>query len=158
MSSSALTTAALVLLSTFLFAHAQPAASGIRQSSPEQQLIQIERDWCTSSLKRDALLLGRILADDYTGVSNRGLLLTKTETIAGLADKTSSITACVDTDMKVRVYGDTAVVTGLGVRSGTYQGAPFSDRRFLWTDIFVRRDGRWQCVASQGTVVAAQQK
>ena len=129
-----------------------------QQGSAEQQLLQLERDWCTSSLKRDAALLGRILADDYTGVSNRGVAMTKTETIAGLNDKASSITTCVDTDMKVRVYGDTAVVTGLGTRSGSYQSKPFTDRRFLWTDVFVRRDGRWQCVASQGTLVAAQQK
>ena len=135
------------------------AAAGIgAQGSSEQQLLQLERDWCTASLKRDAALLGRILADDYTGVSNRGMALTKSETIAGLSDKTSGTTACVDSDMKVRIYGDTAVVTGLGTRSGTYQGKPFTDRRFLWTDVFVRRDGRWQCVASQGTVVAAQQK
>ena len=128
------------------------------QSAAEQQLLQLERDWCTASLKRDAALLGEILADDYTGISTRGMTLTKAETIAGLADKTSSTTSCVDTDMKIRVYGDTAVVTGLGTRSGTYQAAPFTDRRFLWTDVFVRRGGRWQCVASQGTLVAAQQK
>ncbi|MCI0696842.1 hypothetical protein L0337_33160 [candidate division KSB1 bacterium] len=34
----------------------------------------------------------------------------------------------------------------------------FKDRQVLWTDIFIKKDGRWQCVASQGTLVAAQQK
>jgi hypothetical protein len=63
----------------------------------------------------------------------------------------------VDTNMKVRVYGDAAVVTGLGTRSGVNKGAAFKDRQFLWTDTFIRKDGRWQCVATQGTLVAAQQ-
>ena len=63
--------------------------------------------------------------------------------------------SCVDSDVKVRLYGDTAVVTGLGTRSGTRSGVAFKDRKVRWTDTFVKRDGRWQCVASQGTIVAA---
>jgi len=64
----------------------------------------------------------------------------------------------VDDKIKVRVYGDAAVVTGHGVRAGTYNGVPFKDRQVFWTDTFIKKDGRWQCVASQGTLVAAQQK
>ena len=60
--------------------------------------------------------------------------------------------------MKVRIYGDAAVVTGIVTRTGAYKGVPFKDRQHLFTDTFVRRDGRWQCVASQGTLAAAQQK
>jgi ketosteroid isomerase-like protein len=128
------------------------------QGGAEQELLQLERDWCTATTKRDAALLGRILADDFTGVTNRGVVQTKADALAGLKDQKSGTDACVDKDMKVRVYGDAAVVTGLGTRSGTFEGQPFKDRQFLWTDTFVKKDGRWQCVASQGTVVAAQQK
>ena len=78
--------------------------------------------------------------------------------LADLKDATSSVDSCVDNDMKVRLYGDTAVVTGRGTRAGTVKGVAYKDRQILWTDIFVRKDGRWQCVASQGTVIAAQQK
>jgi hypothetical protein len=75
-----------------------------------------------------------------------------------LNDKTSSVTTCTDRNVKARVYGNAAVVTGLGTRSGTYKGSGFADQQFLWTDTFTMKDGRWQCVASQGTSIAAQQK
>jgi ketosteroid isomerase-like protein len=136
---------------------AGPALLFAQEGKIEQELMQIERDWCTAMTKKDALLLGRILADDYTGVTNRGIVQTKADALSGLKDQKSGTEACVDKDLKVRVYGDAAVVTGLGTRSGTFEGQPFKDRQFLWTDTFVKKDGRWQCVASQGTVVAAQQ-
>ena len=142
---------ALLLTSTAMTGVAQ-------QGTSEQQVIQLERDWCTAVLKKDSALLGRVLADDYAGVGSRGVKETKSEALADLSDKTSTVTACVDTDLKVRVYGDAAVATGLGTRSGTYKGAAYKDRKFLWTDTFVKKDGRWQCVASQGTPVAASQK
>jgi hypothetical protein len=63
----------------------------------------------------------------------------------------------VDRNVKARVYGNAAVVTGLATRSGTYKGAPF-DQQHLWTDTFVMKDGRWQCVASQSTLIAVQPK
>jgi ketosteroid isomerase-like protein len=68
------------------------------------------------------------------------------------------MTSCVDDDVKVRVYGDTAVVMGRGRRSGMFKGAPFKDREITYTDVFVRRNGRWQCVASQGTPASPSQK
>ena len=129
----------------------------LQQSKAEQELIQIERDWCAAVMKKDAAALARILADDYTSVGSRGITSTKADELANLkgADSTGN---CVDSNLKVRIYGDAAVVTGLATRSGTYKGVAFKDRQFLWTDTFIRKDGRWQCVASQGTVVAAQQK
>lgn len=135
-----------------------PGIIEAQQGTAEQQLTQLERDWCTATLKGDAAVLGRILADDFTSVGSRGLVETKAETLADLNDKMSTITECVDRNVKVRVYGEAAVVTGLGTRSGKYKGAAFADRQTLWTDTFIRKDGRWQCVATQGTVVAAQQK
>ena len=134
------------------------AQSKTQSPSAEQQLIQIERDWCAAALKHDGAALGRILADDYTGVTSRGLVETKAQSIASATDKSSTLSVCVDNNMKARVYGDAAVVTGEGTRTGTYKGAAFTDRKFVWVDTFIKKDGRWQCVASGGAVIAAQQK
>ena len=120
--------------------------------------MQIERDWCAATVKKDAAMLGRILADEYTGVGHRGTTATKAQELAYFKSAESAVASCLDANVKVRIYGDVAVVTGTGNRSGTYKGVPFKDRQILWTDTFVRRDGRWLCVASQGTLVAAQQK
>ena len=126
------------------------------QGKIEQELIQIEHDWCAAEVKRDAGMVGRILADDYIGIGSRGTSETKSEAVAAVKDITTSM--CVNTNMKVRVYGDAAVVTGLVRRSGTIKGIAYKDRQVLFTDTYVRRDGRWQCVSSQGTLVAAQQQ
>ena len=128
------------------------------QSKPEQELLKLEDDWCAADLKQDAAFLGRILAADYTGVTSRGGTDTRESALAGYKDKSSVTTACVNSNMKARVYGDAAVVVGTVTTSGTYQGAAIKDRQRLFTDTFIRKDGRWQCVASQSTVVAAQQK
>ena len=135
-----------------------PTNAAVAQGNAEQALIQLERDWCTALLKRDTSLLDRILASDYTGVGSRGSTETKSEALASLKDMTSTVDACVDTNFKVRVFGDAAVVTAMATRSGTYKGAAYKDRQSLYTDIFVLRDGSWQCVASHATLVAAQQK
>jgi ketosteroid isomerase-like protein len=129
-----------------------------QQSTAEKELVQIERDWCSAGLKNDTMALGRILSDDVTAITNRGVMQTKSQMLADMKAQTSTFSACVDTNLKVRVYGDTAVVTGLASRSGTVNGVAFKDRQALWTDTFVKKDGRWQCVATQSTLVAPPQK
>jgi ketosteroid isomerase-like protein len=66
-------------------------------------------------------------------------------------NKTDSITLG---DMKVRVYGDTAVVTGSDDEKSSYKGKDTSGH-YTWTDVFVKRKGHWQAVASQGTLMPA---
>jgi ketosteroid isomerase-like protein len=139
----------LVLLS--LMIGFRPGISA--QDKVQQELIQIERDWCSALVKKDAAVLGRILADDYAGVGSRGVVSDKAGDLADLKGG-NSFTSCIDDSVKVRLYGDTAVVMGHGRRAGTYKGAAFKDREITYTDVFVRRNGQWQCVASQGTAVA----
>jgi ketosteroid isomerase-like protein len=58
-------------------------------------------------------------------------------------------------DMKVQVYRDTAVVTYRSTDKGNYKGNDISGR-YRWTDVFVKRNGRWQVVSTQGTRIAQQ--
>jgi len=144
---------ALVLAGRF----SDGSAYALQQSKAEQELIQIERDWCAAIVKKDTAVLSRILADDYMSVGSGGGTSTRASELANLkaADPLSS---CVNSNFKVRVYGDAAVISGLSTQSGTRKGVPFKDRQVLWTDTYIRKDGRWQCVAGQATLVAAQQK
>ena len=118
-----------------------------QQGKVEQELMQLERDWCAADVKNDAAVFQRILSDDYTGVSSQsGKLTGKADYLAQL--KTSKTTQCDVDMMRVRIYGDTAVVTGrTTVKSNSFSG------QSMWTDTWVRRNGAWQCVASQGTVI-----
>jgi ketosteroid isomerase-like protein len=145
----------LVMLSA-LFAW-NLASTGSAQNNAQQELVQLERDWCTALIKKDETLLRSILSDDYTSVSSRGTPSTKAGDLADLKGS-DGMTSCVDDNVKVRVYGDVAIVTAHGRRSGIYKGASFKDREIYYTDTFVKKNGRWACVASQGTLVAAQQK
>ena len=138
-------------LTLFLTLHGGPAAA--QQDKTQQELVQIERDWCAALVKRDAPALSRLLADDYQAVASRGVPSDKAGDLADLK-ASGGLSSCVDDKVNVRVYGDTAVVMGHGRRSGTYKGAPFKDREISYTDVFVRRNGQWQCVASQGTAAA----
>jgi ketosteroid isomerase-like protein len=119
----------------------------------EKELLQIERDWTQASLKGDATALGKILGDDWVGQGPAGTM-TKTQVLAELKsgdNKTESITLG---DMKVRVYGDTAVVTGSDDEKSSYKGKDTSGH-YTWTDVFVKRKGHWEAVASQGTLIPA---
>lgn len=114
----------------------------------EQELMQIERDWCAATLKNDAALLGGIVADDVSDISRAGKLSGKAEMLAGV--KTGKTTVCEVDQMKVRVYGDAAVVTGRStLKSDTFSG------QSLWTDTFIRKNGKWLCVATQSSEVKA---
>jgi ketosteroid isomerase-like protein len=121
----------------------------------QQELVRIEREWCTALVKRDAPALSRILADDYKAVASRGAPSDKAGDLADMKAK-DGMSSCVDDKVDVRVFGDTAIVMGHGTRAGTYKGAAYKNREIYYTDVFVRRNGSWQCVASEGTVAAAQ--
>ena len=55
--------------------------------------------------------------------------------------------------MKVRIYGTTAIVTGTDTEKSEYHGKD-SSGKYVWTDVWVMRDGRWQAVASQSVKVS----
>ena len=126
------------------------------RNTDEQQLIQLERDVAKANVTKDAAVMRRILADDYVEVTSRGTSHTKAEALAGL--QSNSFTSFDADNLKVRIYGDAAVVTGRSTYSGTFEGVNYTKRQVLFTDTFVKKDGRWQEVASHATLIAAQQQ
>src|SRR6185312_2579330 len=134
------------------FGQAKPAAANV-STSVEQTLMQLERDWTQASLKRDIDALQKIMADDWVNIDFQGRTVTKAQTIANLKAGAPATQAAGIGEMKVRVFGDSAVVAGSDTEKSTLKGKPVIDK-YLWTDVFVKRDGRWQAVASQSTKVA----
>lgn len=135
------------------------ATAGMGQSksgknSVEQILIQMEHEWSEADLHKDAAALQRILADDWIGIDFEGTVLNKQQALLGVVSDSGSLDSTVLRDMKVRVYGSTAVVTGTDTETGDYHGQD-SSGRYQWTDVFVRRGGRWQAVSSQSTKLTA---
>ena len=122
--------------------------------SPEQTLKQLEHSWSQASLKKDCCNR-TIKSWPTTGslIDFQGRTVTKAETIANLKSGSPATQAAGIGEMKVRIFGDSAIVTGSDTEKSTSQGKPVIDK-YLWTDVFVKRDGRWQAVASQSTKVA----
>jgi ketosteroid isomerase-like protein len=121
--------------------------------SVEQELIKLENEWADAWVKRDVAFFDRIIADDYTWTSPRGDVWTKAQDLALVKSGETVIKSWVLADMKVRVYGDTAVVTGRNTIKETYKGEDVSGQN-RWTHTWVKRAGRWQCVAAHSSEIA----
>lgn len=119
----------------------------------EQTLSQIEREWEDANKSKDKAWFERTYADEYTAINAVGKMFNKTEDIADTLSNTNTVTSAELSDVKVRVYGDTAVVTGRLHRVGKDKNGNF-DRNYMFTDTFIKRDGRWQVIATQATLVA----
>jgi hypothetical protein len=125
-------TAGCVAVVAFSLLSAFPAAA----QSTAKVLTQMERDWVRA---KDYKTLDRILADDWLSTDFQGKTTTKSQALAAL--KANSSQPAIELgEMKVRVFGTTAVVTGKDTTG-----------RYAWMDVFVKRNGRWQAVASQST-------
>jgi ketosteroid isomerase-like protein len=127
---------------------------GKGKATVEQALLKMERDWTEALLKKDAATVDKILADDWVFQGPAGTQ-TKAQALSELKSEDSKFDSITQGDMKVRVFGNTAVVTGSDDEKSSYKGKDTSGH-YAWIDVFVKRQGRWQAVATQGTLMAKQ--
>ena len=125
--------------------------------SVEQELIKLENDWLQAFFENDDAFADRFLADDYLGTDEHGNIKNKAQEIAEIKVGAHLSTSGVLDNIRVRVYGDAAVVTGRRIMKGLFQGKEYRSP-YLWTDIFIKRGGRWQCVASHASKAIPQGK
>jgi ketosteroid isomerase-like protein len=117
---------------------------GSLKNNAEQELKQLENEWLNSYLRGDKQTFDRIVADDFTRTDESGKFATKAEERALVQAPPASVSASLtNEDMHVRVYGNSAIVTGLIV--SRVQGSLSFQSRF--TDTFIKRGARWQVVA-----------
>ena len=147
----ALLVASITWLALGQMATTQPKA-GRRKARVEEILIQMEVDGSEATARKDAATLDKLIADDWVGQSSNGVQ-TKAQVLDGLKSGDDKLDAIMLGDMKVRVLGNTAVVTGSQEVKSSYQGKDTSGE-YLWMDVFVKRQGRWQNVFSQTTPIA----
>lgn len=116
---------------------------------------QIARNLAAAYLRGDRAFVDALLTDDWTSTDYRGRTWTKVNVLAMFDGQRPPMTkAEIDVD-RVRLLGDVAVVTGRSVSTGEVDGRAVTvTQRF--TDVYVRRDGRWRVVASHGTQVPSE--
>jgi ketosteroid isomerase-like protein len=146
----------LVIFAACVVALAVTAAAKGNAADPES-VLQAEREWCNAYLKSDAKALESILADDYTLTNSRGEITTKADDVEEARKVDPKYEVFENRDMKVRLYGDTAVVTGRTLVKGTSGGKPFA-AEFQFTDTLIRRDGRWRAVAGHVSKIGEKPK
>jgi ketosteroid isomerase-like protein len=137
------------IVTTLLLAPFVHAADALTKE--QEALIQRERDIGQAWLKKDAKAVAAWDADEYTFTDFDGAVYDKTADLAAV--KVTNFTAFASDDMKARVYGDVGVVTGRITQKGTDGDGRDIGGVLRFTDTYVKRDGRWQCVASQVTKV-----
>jgi ketosteroid isomerase-like protein len=120
-------------------------------TSDGQELIRLEQEYNDAQVKRDRPTLERLWADDYLYTHSNGAVMNKAQDIADTMSGEMMWSAARVDDTHVRLYGDVGIVTGrltMVGRSAQYASGP---RRF--TDVFVKRKGRWQLVGGQTTMI-----
>ncbi|MDQ6635891.1 MAG: nuclear transport factor 2 family protein [Gemmatimonadota bacterium] len=121
--------------------------SSAKPSATERELYRIEDAWAQAVVRRDAKALGRLIAPRWVYSDESGLM-DRDAGMAAFVSGSDTVTEASNADMRANVYGNAAVVTGILRMKGRGPSGPF-DRRYRYTDTWVRMDGRWQAVASQ---------
>jgi ketosteroid isomerase-like protein len=130
------------------------ADSSQSKNADEQALIDIEYQWANAYVSGDAEKLASILSRDYIQTNTRARVTDKEEEVSDLRKGTFRYEKFETTQMKVQLYGNAAVVTGLIAAKGTDKASGKTiEGHMRMTDTFIRQDGRWQVVASQTTLV-----
>lgn len=143
---------ALAASMAFAQAKEQKAKAPGAGESAEQQLMKLEHEWADAFLHGDAAAVERIEAAGFVFTDPDGKVNGKAEDLADLKSSAYKLESANIENLKVRLYGDTAVVTGHNVMKGTYKGKDLSGT-YAFTDTFIKRGGRWEAVASQVTKI-----
>ena len=131
-------------------------AGGAYAGPKEDEMLKVEEAWSRAIATNDVRGMDAHTADDWVIVDTNGSVSKKAGFMAAVINGDlvhDGLTLDPDT---VRVYGDTAIVSGIARSSGTYKGQRFSTHERS-TDLFVRQDGRWRCVFTQLTAIGARQ-
>jgi ketosteroid isomerase-like protein len=147
--------AVCVVLLVFAVTIIAQAPAQPKSGSVEQELMKLEKEWGDAVVKHDWAFLDQILADDYTWTGPDGKVWSKAQTLASLKSGEDVVSSLVTDDVMVRVYGDTAVVTGRTTVKEQYKGKDISGQ-YRWTDMWVKHAGRWRCVADHSSRIVAQ--
>ena len=135
-------------LTALLIVVAVPAVA--QRTNAEHEVLQVELAWNRALEQGDVAALDMIWAEEFFDTSFDGSVTGKKEDLAVIASgdlvyQSSKVRALV-----IHVYGKSAVVTGHWTAVGQFRGVDVSGQ-FRYTDVYVKREGRWQAVASQIT-------
>ena len=116
----------------------------------EKEVRQLEEELRVAVVKGDAATFERVMPDDYTTTNIHGLTRTKAQLVSDIKSGVAKTESMTHDNVKVRVYGDVAVLTADRTAKSSLRGKDTSGRQRIMR-VFVKRQGRWQPVAMQAT-------
>jgi ketosteroid isomerase-like protein len=116
----------------------------------EEELLKVEKGFVDAIAKNDLEAIERFITDDWIIINADGGIIDRERFLQVIKSGTLTHEMMESDDMRVRVYGDSAVVSTLTRSKGKFMGQEFTTHERS-TDVFVRCDGRWRCVLTQLT-------
>lgn len=152
------TVVAFALLMGTAFAQQSAMASKAEMrtgpASVEQHLKAMEERWAKSALKSDGEAVGSMLAADFVNINSDGSVLDRAGYIAR-TDK-SKLEVSELSEVAVKAHGDSAVVTGVWTGKGVDGEGKAFEGKERWADTWVKKNGKWQCVASAAAPIKSE--
>lgn|SRR5487761_111932 len=140
----------LVIAVATLMVFAQMAARAADDSSIAQTVLKVEHERAEAQIQRNFPVLDRLIGNDLTYTHASGMTQSKAEILGELKSGTLVYKSITNTDVKPRVYGNTAVLTGLSDMTAIHYGKTLH-LSLLFIEVDVKRNGQWQMVAYQST-------
>lgn len=138
----------LLLCITLAIAAPVLTTSQVKSNKVEEELLRIEKSLSKAIVAGDAEAIGGFLADEWIIVDSEGGIIDRTRFLDVVKSGALTHELMESADARVRVYGDTAIITAMATSKGKYSGQAFTTHERA-TDVFVKISGRWQCVHSQ---------
>ena len=129
---------------------ATSARSPTKDDATVQWLTAQADAWDKAIVAKDAAAVAANVAPDFAQIESGGAVIGRDEFVKDLLDPTLRIDPYKVEDFGVRIYGDTALLTGRIRMTGSAEGKPFSSH-FRYIDVYVKRDGAWKVVSIQIT-------
>jgi ketosteroid isomerase-like protein len=123
----------------------------VMNAQDKSRIVALENSWNQAELHNDAHAVDLLLADDFVMTVADGYTLNKAQMLASVRDISYRPDVLQSDNMEVRMYGNTAIVTGSYLEKGKDKGKPF-ERRGRFTDTWINLNGQWRCVASHFSV------
>jgi ketosteroid isomerase-like protein len=146
----------LVAAAIGAFATSTAAAQQPKSPAPtpdERAVLDLEEGWTRAVVKRDAAMFRRLLAPGFVYTED-ARVMTGEELTREVTTGSDTVTEARNEDMKTHNFANTIVVTGWLVLKGRSAGTPF-DRRYRFTDTWLKRNGQWQIIAAQDYLLPA---
>lgn len=123
------------------------------QSDPAAELTRQANDWDAAIIHKDMAAVAANMAPDYRHIRDNGEVADGAGFLAAIGSPKLVIDPYKVEDFDVRIYGDVALLTGRTRMTGSYGGKQFKSH-YRYTDVYVRRDGKWKVASVQITPIA----